>query len=177
MLFSLFLPSNVSICRGLTLTNIAACDTHHRGVTLWVLVSGLCPSVWLEMGTSEKWSDTERERHDNHYHDSVWVWDDMKIKAVVCLPWLLSTMFCGCNEDTQIVQIPITLWPARPLGCGQPIFTKFMWLSEAQWGFMIKVSQSNRHSVTPQASSSWQDTQLTPDGQMSISLSKNISIS
>ena len=47
-----------------------------------------------------------------------------------------------------------------------------MWLSEAQWGFMIKVSQSNRPSVTQQASSSRQDTQLTPDGPMSILILK-----
>ena len=132
----LFQSSNVSICKELTLTTIA-CDTHHRavlvlvfGVLVWIVSQ--CKHQCLAGDGDIRKVVRHRERdwrHDNHHHDSVSVsvWRCLGL-VVVYLPWFLSTSLhcpgCGCNKDTQIVQIPITLWPARPLGCGQPIFTQ-----------------------------------------------------
>ena len=133
----------MSICIELTLTNITS-DTHHRGVTLLVLVSGLCPSVWLEMGTSGKWSDTERDMTITIMTLSLsesgdqMTWESRQLFAVNT-DFNFCPLCCGCNKDTQIVQIPITLWPARPLGCGQPIFTQ---VYVALWGSVRLYDQS-----------------------------------
>ena len=135
MPFCLFLKSNVSICKGLTLTNIT-CDTHHRGGTLLVLVSGLCASVWLEMGTSERDMTITIMTLSLSESGDKMTWETKMLFGVYTD---FTTLCCGCNKDTQIVQIPITLWPARPLGCGQPIFTQ---VYVALWGSVRLYDQS-----------------------------------
>lgn len=125
LIWCLFL--HVSICTGLTLTNIT-CDTHHIGVWFvpasgwrwghqgetWQSLSWRCLCLSLEI----RWHEKQR---------------------CYLVYTLTSTLCCGCNKDTQIVQIPITLWPARPLGCGQPIFTQ---VYVALWGSVRLYDQS-----------------------------------
>ena len=137
MLFSLFLPSNVSICTGLTLTNITACDTHHRGVTLWYWCLVCVPVSGWRWGHQES-GQTQKET----WQSLSWLclslamrWHENQSSCLSALTFVhnvlwLQWRYTNCSNTNNSVASPsLGMWSANfhPSLCGS------LRLSEALW--------------------------------------------